>query len=91
MPKYKHRKDDNTFEIINYLNTIPGVSWKSVSQVDHFVDLIVGWMGKNYLFELKSAKGKLSKEQKDFHSMWSGHIHVIRTIEDVNKAFGIKE
>ena len=90
MPKHRHRKDDNTFEIIDYLNQIPGVTWKSVSQVDHFVDLVVGWMGINHLFELKSAKGKLSKEQKRFHDIWSGQIHVIRTIEDVNKALGIK-
>ena len=85
----RHRKDDNHFRIVEYLRTLPGISIKNVSQCDGFVDLVVGWRGINYLWEIKSAKGKLSKEQKQFHLLWSGTITVIRTIEDVNRALGI--
>ena len=86
----RHRSDDNTFLIKDHLDNIPGISYKFVSQVDGFVDMVVGWRGINYLWELKSDKGKLSKSQKDFHLQWSGTISVIRTIEDADKALGIK-
>ena len=85
----KHRHDDFQFRVIEYLGMVPGVSWKDVSQVDGFVDLIVGWKGINHLWEIKSEKGKLSKEQKLFHHCWSGKIVVIRSIEDINNALGI--
>ena len=86
-----HRADTNQFEIIGYIQTIPGVSYKITSQTDNFVDLVVGWRGVNYLWEIKTLKGKLSKSQKQFHQSWSGTITVIRTIDDVNRALGIAE
>lgn len=68
----KHRSDDNQFLILDYLRAIPGMSVKSVSQVDGFFDVICGWRGINYLMKIKSAKGKLSPDQKRFHDTWSG-------------------
>lgn len=92
-----HRKDDNQLQIIQWLrDNIPGLSMKSLTQVDGFVDLALGWMGINHLWEFKTPKtkktreGKLTKEQQLFIAKWSGDIKVIRTLEDALDALGIK-
>ncbi len=42
-------------------------------------DLLVGIFGRNFLLEVKDEKGKLSDEQKLFHSNWRGRsISVVR-------------
>lgn len=48
-------------------------------------DLVVGINGKNYLVEVKSSKGKLTKDQVHFFDHWKGQICVIRNKEDADK------
>lgn len=48
-----------------------------------FPDLIVGYRDKNYMIEVKTAKGKLTEEQKVFASRWRGQYNVCRDLEDV--------
>lgn len=78
----RHRSDANQLEIIDFCRSI-GASVQVISMVDNFVDLCVGFMGVNYLFEVKGKKTKVTPEQKRLHVTWSGKIHVIRSIEDV--------
>jgi len=45
-------------------------------------DILVGWRGRNYLFEVKTATGKLNKLQQVFFRDWRGRVAVIRSIDD---------
>ncbi len=45
-------------------------------------DLLVGFRGKNYLFEIKSEKGTLTPRQELWFETWRGHATVIRTVDD---------
>ncbi len=45
-------------------------------------DLLVGFRGKNYLFEIKSEKGTLTPRQELWFETWRGHATVIRTIDE---------
>ena len=48
-------------------------------------DLLVGLSGKNYLLEVKTARGSLNDNQKIFHDSWLGEVHVVRSVEDVRR------
>ena len=45
-------------------------------------DLLVGYVGKNFLMEVKSSKGKLSNTQQNWHLNWRGQVNIVRTEED---------
>jgi len=47
-----------------------------------FPDLIAAYRGKLFLFEVKTATGKLNPAQRDFHAAWPAPIHVIRSSTD---------
>jgi hypothetical protein len=44
-------------------------------------DILVGYHGKNYLMEIKSADGRLTPDEQKFHNEWRGIIYTVRTIE----------
>lgn len=51
---------------------------------DGFPDLVVGFQGKNFLFEVKNPakpKGdqKLKPAEKVFHDSWRGQVKVVHT------------
>jgi Holliday junction resolvase len=46
-------------------------------------DLLAGRMGVNYLIEVKSAKGKLTPAQRNFHDNWMGQVIIVRGFEDL--------
>jgi len=86
----RHRSDSNQIEIIEFCRSI-GASVQVISMIDNFCDLCVGYMGTNYLLEVKGKKTKVTPEQKILHSTWSGKIHVIRSIEDVIAVMPIRD
>lgn len=45
-------------------------------------DILVGYNYINYLFELKVEDGKLTPDQRVFHSQWNGKVHIVRTSEE---------
>ena len=50
-------------------------------------DILVGFRGKNYLIEIKNPekpKGdqRLTKDQEQWHSLWSGQKAIVRTVEE---------
>jgi len=79
-----HRADDNQRELVDFMRAV-GCSVLILSQVGNGCpDLLVGWKGQNYLFEVKTETGRLSDRQKDFKECWRGKPPVvIRNIEDV--------
>lgn len=54
-----------------------------------FPDLCVGFRGKNYLIEIKDAKGKLNELQAVFHRRWTGQVAVVRTPEEALRVIGL--
>ena len=50
-------------------------------------DILAGFRGANYLFEIKDplqppSKRKLTDDEKDFHLAWNGQVAVITSAED---------
>lgn len=75
--------DVNQTEIVNYLRSV-GASVAITSTIGKgFPDLVVGWKGRNYLVEVKQAKGKLTEDQFTFATHWKGQIAVVRSVIDV--------
>jgi hypothetical protein len=80
MAKYAyHRLDANAKEIIAALEA-GGCSVESIGKP---VDIAVGIGGKSFLFEIKTAKGKLRESQVKFLDRWRGHVGILRSLDDV--------
>ena len=55
-----------------------------------FPDIIVGYKGLNFLFEIKNpeqspSKRKLTEDEETFHKSWRGNVHIIEYAEDAIK------
>jgi hypothetical protein len=55
-----------------------------------FPDIVVGYRGKNYLFELKDgdkppSQQKLTAPEKAFFQKWGGQVSVIKSLEEVRQ------
>jgi hypothetical protein len=53
-----------------------------------FPDLVVGWRGRNYLFEVKNpdvrpSDRKLTEPQQAFHGSWQGQVHVVHSAAEM--------
>ena len=85
------RSDLNQSAIIKCLRAV-GCSVAVTSQLGYgFPDIVVGYMNKNYLFEIKnnSTHGKLNDSQLAFHSKWKGKIFIVYSIQDIYKILGV--
>jgi Holliday junction resolvase len=87
------RVDVNQAEIVNDLRSI-GASVLSMASIGRGCpDLLVGFGGRNYLFEVKDPKKPPSRrllrpEQVNWHACWSGHVCVVETFADCLRALG---
>lgn len=90
------RVDANQKQIINSLRMIPSISVFPTHMVGKgFPDIVVGYKGKNYLFEIKDdaktkSQTKLTQAEEKFHSAWSGQVDTIKTIEQILSILKIK-
>lgn len=84
MGKYVvHRLDANHVEICDGLRAVGAtVSEKSP------LDALVGFRGRNYLLEIKTARGNLRASQRAFLAAWKGQSKVVRSLDDALKAIG---
>ena len=79
--------DDNQNEIVLKLRQI-GCSVAITSMVGRgFPDIVVGYRGINYLFEIKDgnkppSKRKLTPDEVDWHHAWKGSVHVVESYDD---------
>ena len=69
-------RDENQPEIVAQLRALDGVS---VFVIGRPVDLLVGYLGINYLLEVKVPGAKLTPTQKQFFIDWKGHRAVVTT------------
>lgn len=85
------RTDDNQREIVKQLRQIPGVSVLHLHTVGKGCpDLAVGRGGITYLIEIKDGKKSVSRkrltdDENDFHSKWTGHVAVAESVTDILK------
>ena len=68
---------------------IPTLSVYSTHMVGKgFPDIVVGYKGKNYLFEIKDgdkpkSATKLTESERKFHNGWNGQIDVVYSFNDI--------
>lgn len=76
------RVDANHKQIVDELRQI-GASVVSLAPMGRGVpDLLVGYRGVNFLFEVKHKKGELTADQTEFIAMYRGAVHVIRSSDE---------
>ena len=79
--KYKNKRDTNEPEIVAVLRA----HGFSVYPLDQPLDLLVGYMGRNYLVEVKMPKAKLTPAQVEFLKGWRGSASIIRNAEEATR------
>lgn len=82
-----NRADLNQSTIVRSLRML-GASVHITSQVGNgFPDIVVGWFGKNFLFEIKNKDtfGKLNTLQLIFRDRWKGTVSVVESFDDTLK------
>jgi hypothetical protein len=53
--------------------------------------LAIGYKGRTYFLEIKTAKGNLTQAELEFMDAWRGHYVIVRTVDDALKAIGVIE
>ena len=83
------KADDNQASLVKQMRQIPGLKVVHTHTVGKgMVDLICGFSGRNYMFEIKDpskppSARKLTPDEIAFHANWTGHICIVETIDDV--------
>ena len=86
------RIDDNQNSIVSKLRQI-GCSVAITSAVGKgFPDIVVGYKGRNFMFEIKDgskppSSRKLTKDEQKWHDEWRGNVHVVECFEDCLEVF----
>jgi hypothetical protein len=89
------RTDANQKQLISQLRQIPNISVFSTHIIGKgFPDIVVGYKGFNYLFEIKDgektkSQKKLTDAELKFHFDWYGQITIIESINDALKVLGL--
>ena len=79
MTRTASRVDTNHAEIVSALRQV-GCSVLSLAALGGGVpDLLVAKGGTTVLIEIKQGKGKLNKQQKDWHANWKGAVYVVNS------------
>lgn len=85
------RADDNQRELVEQIRQIPGTTVAHTHTIGKgFPDIVLGFNGKNYLFEIKDpskppSARKLTVAEENWHSWWTGRVYIVETIDDVLK------
>lgn len=91
--KRSARKDANQDEIVDTLRAI-GASVAITHQLGGgFPDIVVGFRGETYLIEIKDgskppSRRRLTKDEKEFHQSWNGHIAIANNSDEALKIIG---
>jgi len=95
----KHgRTDANQTEIVAHLRMISRsvrlTVFVSSAMGNGFPDLVIGYLGRNFLIELKDPKKppserKLTEAESLFHGKWDGQIATCGTVDEILKVIGL--
>lgn len=91
MPRYGGPRDANQSDLIQALEQIPGLTVIDLGAVgDDVPDLLIGFMHRNFLVEVKTLTGRLSPGQDKFDKEWPGQTDVCRTLDEILTVIGLK-
>lgn len=88
MKKYG-KLDSNQKEIVKALRYIPGCSVQSLASMGNGCpDLLIGYRGKNYLFEIKDGKKpqsqrRLTDDELKWINDWEGSVFLAMNVGDI--------
>ncbi len=87
--------DANHPQIVKELRKLKGVTVRSVATIKNFLDIIVGYDGKNYLFEIKDpskplSQRKLTEGEQKFMDEWTGQADLALTSQDIIEIINYK-
>lgn len=83
------RTDANQKQIMDGLRKYPFISVNTTHTIGKgFPDIVVGYEGKNYLFEIKDgnktpSQKKLTPDEIIFHRNWNGQVAVVESVESI--------
>ena len=86
--KEPHRVDKNQSQIVKDLKQF-GATVVVMSDLGGGCgDILVGWRGRNLLFEIKNpdqfpSAQKLTLKEAEFHQVWKGQIDVVKATDDI--------
>lgn len=84
------KRDGNQAEIVEALRKA-GASVLDLADVGHNCpDALIGYAGREWLIEIKTATGELTPGQVDFIRTWRGAVHVVRSIDEALAVIGIR-
>lgn len=88
----RHGRRDSTHKAIrDALVSVGATVFDTADVGGGFPDLVVGYKGQTYLFEVKGPRGRLRASQTSFHDTWrGGPIVVVRTRGEALGALGIR-
>lgn len=82
------RTDGNHSKVIEQCRRL-GMTVHSTHNVhDGFPDIVVGYGGRNFLFEIKDPEKpksarKLTADEMKWHGGWKGQVNTVETIDDI--------
>lgn len=87
----KHgKRDANHRDIIQALRDAYITVFDTADVGHGYPDLVCGFQGQNYLLEVKTEAGKLTRDQVEFIDAWRGTVHIVRTPAEALRVFGIE-
>jgi len=81
-------RDANQTEIVDALEKVGASVIDAAGVGSGFPDLVVGFRGVNYLIEIKTERGTLTPDQKEFFELWRGQVRIARTSEEALRIIG---
>jgi hypothetical protein len=80
------RIDGNQNQVVKELRSI-GCTVLITSQLKGCFDILVGYRGLNFCFEIKDpskppSQRKLTPDEQKFHDTWEGSVYIIHTIDE---------
>jgi hypothetical protein len=84
--RHHPRLDNNHQAIVATLREL-GYSVQSLASVGGGCpDIVVGWSGRNWLFEIKPvgspSRKRLTDAEEGWHFNWRGQVHIISSAEE---------
>ena len=90
MTRYAKRTDENHKAVVDELRAaLPEATVFDASGAGRgFPDLVVGWRGRNYLFEIKNgsqvpSRRRLTAAQGGMHGNWQGQVAIVHSAAEI--------
>lgn len=85
--RFAAKVDKNQSDIVKACRGIGAIVHSLAAVGKGMPDLLVGYRGKNFLFEIKDGeaepgKQKLTPDQVKWHSAWKGRVYVVKSVNE---------